>query len=547
MLQNKIEIMSKIIIGLVSLFMLFELYGQQNNLVVFTQESTPFYVVLNGVRQNETPQTNVKIEDVKGEFQKVRVIFENEELGAVDQSVNFFKEDVEIKIEVVYKRNKYRLRYMGETALNNTETSSGQETIDFQSSESSSHKEEQSKETTKGSGQVSISTRIAEQESQVEQTAEQAVEDIEPNEDYVFLDNGSMCEKPSVSQEDYLAFKYDLDSENMFRQERFVLDFFKENCMTSAQIAGIVKMDFTTVKPYAIARDGYRYTWDTENYGVVIASLEKEAEQKQLINFLDAGKIGTDMEKPDEGQAKITNQQSGAPKEKESLIEGYTGGVGCPNNEFIDALQLKFKVDKESSSADKMELIRMATQNNCLNVAQVKTLASAFTQENTRLDFVQWAYHHTYDVADYYLVFKEFIHGSNKKKLSDFILEQPQNVYGIVKNDHSDKIPSEYSGEIGSSDPILNTEKVANALKNQVFKKDKILILNHVLKNQALTVEQFKELADVSFTSENDILDFAEMAYPKIYNRDDFHTVKEIFTFNSSKRALDELIEKQNK
>lgn len=547
MLQNKIEIMSKIIIGLVSLFMLFELYGQQNNLVVFTQESTPFYVVLNGVRQNETPQTNVKIEDVKGEFQKVRVIFENEELGAVDQSVNFFKEDVEVKMEVVYKRNKYRLRYMGETALNNTETSSGQETIDFQSSESSSRKEEQSKETTKGSGQVSISTRIAEQESQVEQTAEQAVEDIEPNEDYVFLDNGSMCEKPSVSQEDYLAFKYDLDSENMFSQERFVLDFFKENCMTSAQIAGIVKMNYSTLKPYEIARNGYRYTWDTENYGLVVAALENEADREKLINFLDVGQIGTDHEKPNKGHAKIPNSQTGTPSEKESLLDGYTGGVGCPNGEFVNVVELKSKVDQESTSTAKMGLIRTATQNKCLTVAQVKTLASAFTQENTRLDFVEWAYHHTYDVADYYLVFKEFIHGSNKQKLSDFILEQPQNIYGIVKGDDTDKLPSDYTGEIGSNDPILNTDKVADALKNQVFKKDKILIINHVLKNQALTVEQFKKLADVSFTSENDILDFAEMAYPKIYDRDDFHTVKEIFTFNSSKRALDELIEKQNK
>ena len=547
MLQNKIEIMSKIIIVLVSLFMLFELYGQQNNLVVFTQESTPFYVVLNGVRQNETPRTNVKIEDVKGEFQKVRVIFENEDLGAVDQSVNFFKEDVEVKMEVVYKRNKYRLRYMGETALNNAETYSDQETIDFQSSESSSSKEEQSKETTKENGQVSISIKIAEQESQVEQTAEQAVEDIEPNEDYVFLDNGLMCQKPSVSQEDYLAFKYDLDSENMFSQERFVLDFFKGNCMTSAQIAGIVRMNYSTLKPYEIARNGYRYTWDTENYGLVVAALENEADREKLINFLDVGQIGTDHEKPNKAHAKIPNSQTGTPTEKESLLDGYTGGVGCPNGEFVNVVELKSKVDQESTSTAKMGLIRTATQNKCLTVAQVKTLASAFTQENTRLDFVEWAYHHTYDVADYYLVFKEFIHGSNKQKLSDFILEQPRNIYGIVKGDDTDKLPSDYTGEIGSNDPILNTDKVADALKNQVFKKDKILIINHVLKNQALTVEQFKKLADISFTSENDILDFAEMAYPKIYDRDDFHTVKEIFTFNSSKRALDELIEKQKK
>ena len=538
--------MTRIILSLLTFFTFFELYGQQNNLVVFTQESTPFYVVLNGVRQNEKPQTNVKIEGVKGEFQKVRVIFENDELGALDQSVNFFNEGVEIKMEVVYRRNKYRLRYGGETPLKDADTYDSQESVTFQGEESSTQ-EENADTSTPSSGQSTISTRKAQQESRIKQTAEEAIENVEPNKDYVFLKNGSMCEKPSVNQEEYVAFKHNLDAENMFNQEQFILDFFKENCMTSAQIAGIIKMDFTTVKSYDVARDGYRYTWDTENYGVVVASLEKEADQKKLVNFLDAGKIGTDMEQPDEGQAKIPNQQSGAPKEKESLIEGYTGGVGCPNNEFIDALQLKSKVDKESSSTDKMELIRMATQNKCLNVAQVKTLASAFTQENTRLDFVQWAYHHTYDVADYYLVFKEFIHGSNKKKLSDFILEQPQNVYGIVKNDHSDKIPSEYSGEIGSSDPILNTEKVANALKDQVFKKDKILILNHVLKNQALTVEQFKELADISFTSENDILDFAEMAYPKIYDRDDFHTVKEIFTFNSSKRSLDELIEKQNK
>lgn len=538
--------MTRILFGFITFFMLFDLTGQQNNLVVFTQESTPFYVVLNGIRQNKLPQTNVKVENVKGEFQKVRVIFENEKLEPLDQSVSFFKEGVEAKIEVIYKNDTYRLRYGGESAIRKSEPPSGQKVISFRESNASS-KSGKDVTSDKRSGQATISSKKAQKEALIEQTAEEAVDGIEPNKDYVFLQNGSMCEKPSVNQEEFLAFKYALDAENMFNQEAFILDFFKENCMTSAQIAGIVKMEYTTVKPYKIARNGYRYTWDTENYGLVVAALENEGDRKMIVNFLDAGQVGTDIDKPDQGQAKVLHNQNGSPIEKESLIPDYSGGVGCPNHEFVNVLELKEKVDKESTGADKMELIRTATQNKCLDVAQVRTLASAFTMEDIRLDFVQWAYHHTYDVDDYYLIFKEFIRGSNKEKLSDFILEQPENVYGIIKSKDAEILPVDYVGKIGSKDPILNTEKVTSALSDHVFKKDKILILNHVLKHHALTVEQFKELANASFTSENDILEFAEMAYPKIYDLDNFHNVKDIFTFNSSKKELDELIEKQKK
>jgi hypothetical protein len=543
----------------VILFSGFIASSQNNDIVVYSLESEPFYVVLNGVRQNENPETNVRIENVNGDFHRLRVIFANKEFGSVDQSINFFEKDTEIKIEMVFKRNKFRARFMGENKKDKSKaqdekviTYHDEEKKETNKTESQTIKTSESKESSAETSvridvsERGIKTEVSHKES-YQAKPEDAIGDIEiiegeTEEVYQFMPNGSMCNRPSVTQEDYMKFRFAIDEENMFKRQEFIINFFSENCMTSAQVAGIVQLDYSTIKPYEIAKQGYRYTWDTENYDLVVASLKSENDRKKLINFLDIGVEGSEIEKPriDQGTGSVAVEE--VEISNSSLVEGYSGGVNCNFGEFVDANELKNTADKENFSADKMQIIRLKSQNKCFTVDDLKVIVETFTHESDKMDFLELAFHNTYDAGSFYQLLDVLTHSASKEKLGNYIKGQTGSRYGNVVDKNNQMAVATYSGEVGSVLPIISQEGFMNTLSNQVFQKDKMAVIDLALANYSLTTDQFIEVAKAAFTSEKDILEFVRKAKSNIYDIDNFHKVREIFSFNSSKNEFDEIL-----
>jgi hypothetical protein len=70
----------------------FEMYAQ-SSVGVFNQEGERFWVIISGIKQNDTPQTNVKITGLTEPNYKIKVIFENSSLPAIDKMI--FTRDVD--------------------------------------------------------------------------------------------------------------------------------------------------------------------------------------------------------------------------------------------------------------------------------------------------------------------------------------------------------------------------------------------------------------------------------------------------------------------
>lgn len=550
----------RIILSLFTVFSILSTTAQTNNLVVYTQESEPFYVVLNGVRQNEKPETNVRITDLKGDHHSMRVIFDNEEFEPVDQNVSFLETNVEVRMEVVYKRDKFRVRYRGESDISQTETekSTNQSSVNY-SGEATGKNETSSTQTTKTNAsrketRTQEESSISQIQTGVEDTSKTSLknndkeipaDELEVNEDYRFMKNGSMCSRPSVSQEQFLDFKLAIEKENMFRRHDFVVDYFQDNCMTSEQISNIVQMDYTTIKPYEIAKIAYRHTWDTENYGLVLAALKNESDVEKLVNFLDVGEAGTDISRPVADQTRSSKQlEKHIDKvSTNSLIPGYSGGVGCESGELADIEQIKENAKEKDYTNDKMTVIRQGSQDKCFSVENIMELSKVFSHESDKLDFMEWAFHHTYDVGNFYKAFDVFTHSSSKNKFGKYVLGQPNAKYGIVVDEAAPQPPEDYNGTIGSDRPIINGEEFVKAVGSQVFQKDKMMIINFAMENYSMTTDQFIAVAEESFTSEKDILNFAKIAFPSIYDQDNFDKVKSTLSFNSSKKELENMIQ----
>lgn len=90
--------------------------AQGSNLIFFAPEGEPFYVIINGIRQNEEPQTNVKVTGIAGQGAKVKVIFADTKLGEVDKNIFLDPaEPIEATCQVVYneKKGEYQIKYFG--------------------------------------------------------------------------------------------------------------------------------------------------------------------------------------------------------------------------------------------------------------------------------------------------------------------------------------------------------------------------------------------------------------------------------------------------
>ena len=100
--------MKKKITLLFSLFISIISFAQTtSNLIVFSEDGLKFYLILNGIRQNEVPVTNVKVKDLNQPYYSAKIIFEDKThpdldkkyLATVDQESNS-------PLEVTYKIKK---------------------------------------------------------------------------------------------------------------------------------------------------------------------------------------------------------------------------------------------------------------------------------------------------------------------------------------------------------------------------------------------------------------------------------------------------------
>ncbi len=87
--MQKIKLLSFIAVCMFS----FTIAQNKNNIVFYSENGEKFWVVLNGIKQNGTAETNVKVTDLNQPTYKAKVIFEDKTLMDVDQNIYFVTQD----------------------------------------------------------------------------------------------------------------------------------------------------------------------------------------------------------------------------------------------------------------------------------------------------------------------------------------------------------------------------------------------------------------------------------------------------------------------
>lgn len=81
-----------------------------SNIVIFSEDGYPFFVVMNGIQENKEAQTNVKLAGLTAPNYKVKIIFEDKTISPIEKNL-YTKPDLEVTYRI--KKNK-----KGENVMN---------------------------------------------------------------------------------------------------------------------------------------------------------------------------------------------------------------------------------------------------------------------------------------------------------------------------------------------------------------------------------------------------------------------------------------------
>ncbi len=116
----KTKILGVLSFSMLTLFM----NAQSSTLEIFSENGQAFFLTVNGVQQNEQAAANVRATDLRGEFHRVSITFEDNTLGSASQNIAL-EPGMEQRASIVMRKNgSYAIRPFGEpTAIGQSKNS----------------------------------------------------------------------------------------------------------------------------------------------------------------------------------------------------------------------------------------------------------------------------------------------------------------------------------------------------------------------------------------------------------------------------------------
>ncbi|MBP6091432.1 MAG: hypothetical protein KA521_09270, partial [Crocinitomicaceae bacterium] len=100
----------KVSIVIVALMVSFSVFSQ-SNFTVFNNNGQAFYVILNGIKQNSIPQTNVYVSGLKNGAYSTKLIFADGKTSDIDKTF-YIDAPSDITTRIIFKKGKGKLQLL---------------------------------------------------------------------------------------------------------------------------------------------------------------------------------------------------------------------------------------------------------------------------------------------------------------------------------------------------------------------------------------------------------------------------------------------------
>jgi hypothetical protein len=344
------------------MLLLVNAYSQSSsNVTVFSQDGEKFWVIINGIKQNDTPQTNVKVTGLTEPNYKLKVIFLDETIPSIDKMV--YTRDYDGKFfncSYVVKKDK-KGKFV--VSLNSYDEAPAASAGQF--STPLSLQEKPATTTTQTQPPAQTTTQTKPQTTQTTTTQTTTV-----NQNVAADPNGAVNINMNVTDPETGK------PVNM-------------NVGVGVNATGIPAQSTSTT--------------------VVTTTTTTTTDPAVRQNV-------THQERP----VPVAVAKETPPDHY--IMQGYNGPIGCPwPMSETDYTSAKQSISSKSFEDDKLTISKQVLGSNCMTCEQIKGVMKVFSFEDSRIEFAKYAYGYVYDPGNYYKVNDAFTFSSSIDDLNEYI------------------------------------------------------------------------------------------------------------------------------
>ena len=356
-------------------------YGQRSgNVVIYSNTGEKFYVILNGIRQNNTPETNVKIEGLTDQWYSCKVISANNTF-TLEKNIGV-KPDTVITYRIIEKKGKYKFRFYTETSMGTAPSNPEQTTITYSPVEIVE---------TNTNGGGTGSTEVIETTTTTTTTSTE-----------MSGNNGGSTETVTTNTS--------IGNENGGTETISIDINVNENGMsTNMNVTGTEGTGETinsTTTTTTNGGNGSTYyeetTTTTTGGGNGTSTYYEETTTTTTTTTTTSGTEGN-IYQDDEMTVTMNNNTT-----------------NCFMSD-TDFQALKTSVANESFPEDQRRVANTAAKSKCMSVAQIKEIAALFSFADDQMSFIKTAYDNCNNKGDYYQLMDVFTFSDDKEELEKFL------------------------------------------------------------------------------------------------------------------------------
>lgn len=363
--------MKKIILtNVFAIFAILSGIGQQtSNLIIFASDPTPFYAIVNGIKQNAEPQTNVKITGLSNNQNHLKIVFSDGNSADIDKNFYFESMNVEATARIVSTKKGYKLRYFGEVAMGQAATNEQQVQVVYHTVEA-----------------PAVSNLVVD-ETVTTTTTTTTTNSV----------NNSDLSAAELNAIELNALQNNMGA-NISMSDN--IDEMHENVNMNVSVGGLELNMNINVNENGINNNMGMDMDITDNMETSHTSTTSTTTTTTSTSGVNTG-----------------TQVQAAPV---AYVAGYTGATGCiPPLSDVNAI--KNAIEEESFSDDKIIVAKQALKGKCMSVKNIIYISESFDFEDGKLEFAKFAYNFTYDIDNFYQVNKIFSFSSSKEELNEYI------------------------------------------------------------------------------------------------------------------------------
>ena len=402
--------------------MYYSIIAQNNDLVIFAEEATPFYIVMNGIKQNETAETNVKIPNIKNDRVSVKVIFEDKNIAPVSKNISFYSmsDDLDeafasneiITYRIVRSKKGFKIKWHDQVSKSNAPKVNNQTTVVYKTVESSPPPPP-----TKTVVQETVTTTTTNNPNNANVNMNMGGAGV--NMSVNVSDNTNQTTQQTNSDNVSFSMNVNINDNTQYQDNANVSMNVNVNDNTQYQENANINMNMNV-----------NDNWDDDAWEEDAWEEAENIDMNMNMNVNDGMDMGSNVETSSYSSTTTTTTTTtswGDNTYSESTTTTGNGNWGGNSNNYASDCQVKNihtvldAVENETFKSDKMMVAKQATKNKCLSVDQIKLVMDKFTFEDNKLEFAKNAYINCTNKDEYYRVNESFTFSSSKSELNEYL------------------------------------------------------------------------------------------------------------------------------